>query len=125
MKIFVDDIRSAPDESWVVARTVNAAIDTIARFKHEIKEISLDHDISHQIYMAELSRPYPCDETFMAVAHFIGMTYVDKPSKQVPAVHIHSANPVGVSSMRLLLQDYGIIADTTIMKPANRLEMEI
>lgn len=49
MKLYVDDIRNAPDETWTVARSVDSAISFISQFGAEIDEISLDHDISHQV----------------------------------------------------------------------------
>ena len=51
MKLWVDDIRNAPDETWTVARTINAAINALKMF--EFEEISLDHDISHQVGMGK------------------------------------------------------------------------
>lgn len=75
MKLFIDDIRNAPDDKWSVARTVSEAIRFIAFFGKEIEEISLDHDISHQVGMGKLSRPYPCEETFAAVAYYIREYY--------------------------------------------------
>jgi len=76
MKLFVDDIRNAPDESWTVARTINAAISFLETFEPEV--ISLDHDISHQVSVGSLSRPYPCDETFTAVAYYIKAKNADR-----------------------------------------------
>lgn len=134
MKLFVDDIRNAPDESWTVARTVGAAIRAIARFDFE--EISLDHDISHQIHMDSLSRPFPCSETFQPVAHFIGMKYtipvgygdgsesrLPKMGK-IPVVTLHTSNPVGGEEMFKILESYGLHAEKKYMGGANRLEME-
>jgi hypothetical protein len=132
-KLYVDDIRNAPDESWTVARTVNAAINAIAKF--DFDEISLDHDISHQVSVGSLSRPYPCEETFQAVAYFIGEKYKDAafsqhdpdPSKHshVPKIYIHSSNPVAADSMDAILAGYGLSTKATLGKAANRLEMEI
>ncbi len=43
MKLFVDDVRDAPDESWTVARTAEEAIWMLARGGVEV--LSLDHDL--------------------------------------------------------------------------------
>lgn len=43
MKIFLDDIRKPPDETWTVARTAGQAINMLAR--NIVTEISLDHDL--------------------------------------------------------------------------------
>lgn len=141
MKLFVDDIRNAPDESWTVARTVNSAIKAIHQFHFE--EISLDHDISHQVHMDELSRPYPCLETFQAVAHYIGMKYwtsleLDKLEpvaekqgiklarpKLYPKITLHTSNVVGAAEMEAILAGYGLKSEKKLMGLANRLEMEV
>lgn len=43
MKIFVDDIRTATDDSWKVVRTAPEAIEALKTGKVEV--ISLDHDL--------------------------------------------------------------------------------
>jgi hypothetical protein len=121
MKLWVDDIRNAPDETWHVARTALEAIRAIARF--DFDAISLDHDISHQVHMDDLSRPYPCAETFLSVAYFIAEKY--RSPRAAPVVEIHSSNSVASLEMVSVLRDAGI---TSKLKPshlANRLEMEV
>jgi hypothetical protein len=73
MKLFIDDIRNAPDDSWIVVRTVTGAIRTLATM--EVDFISLDHDISHQVSVDGNSRPFACLENFSAVCYFIGEKY--------------------------------------------------
>lgn len=133
MKLWVDDIRNAPDESWAVARTVTSAIRAIAQF--DCTEISLDHDISHQVAVGALSRPFPCEETFEAVAHYIAAKYWhDKPiSKELsvarlnlyPKITLHTSNPVGAEKMKSILKDVGIDCTIKLTGAANRLEMEV
>jgi hypothetical protein len=122
-KLFVDDIRNAPDESWTVARTVTAAISAIATFHFEV--ISLDHDISHQVVMGGLSRPYPCDETFTPVAQFLAEKYnEDGPAFKIrPRIIIHTSNPAGALRMAGHLEGFEI--ERKESGPANRLETEI
>ena len=43
MKLYLDDIRAAPDDSWVVARTAQDAIKWLKTLNVEV--ISLDHDL--------------------------------------------------------------------------------
>ena len=121
IKLWVDDIRHAPDTTWVVARTVTEAIRILAQW--EVEEISLDHDISHQLVMEAVSRPYPCTENFTAVAYFIAEKY---QKGSAPKITLHTSNPVGALRMQNILKDYAIesrIKMTGI--PANRLEMEV
>lgn len=140
MKLFVDDIRNAPDDTWTVARTVTSAIKAIAQF--EFETISLDHDISHQVSVGNLSRLYPCEETFQAVAYFIGEKYwknkkmsealagsefgnlYEARSLAGPKIILHTSNPVGGKEMEEILKGYGLSCHKKYMGAANRLEME-
>jgi len=133
MKLFIDDIRPAP-EGWQQARTVTDAIRFLSQF--EVSEISLDHDISMLVEVDGTHRPFPSKETFMAVAYYICAKYwVEKKMgdglihthlcEHPPKIIIHSANPVGAENMRKLFEEHGI---TAIINPAsrvNRLETEI
>lgn len=124
MKLWVDDIRNAPNESWTVARNVTSAIGFIYIFREGIDEISLDHDISQQVTVGETSRPYPSPETFRSVAHYVAAVYSGAEKK--PKITIHSANPVGSKFMQELLEEHGF-SDITYapMGAANRLETEV
>ena len=123
MKLFVDDIRNAPNEDWTVARSVTSAIRAILQF--EFDEISLDHDISHQVVMGGLSRPYPCEECFCAVAHFISQYWWGRDETEKPKVIIHTSNPAGASEMGAILSQAGIKYEIKMMGLANRLEQEV
>lgn len=121
-KLWVDDIRNAPNDGWVVARTITAAIRLLDRY--DFAEISLDHDISHQVYMAELSRPYPCTEDFSAVAYYVARKY--QGCSLYPKIIVHSSNPVGAQKIKDIFDDWQVPCEIrSIGKPANRLEMEV
>lgn len=46
MKLWVDDLRPPPDDTWVWSKTSQNAIDTLMLAGlGEITEISLDHDL--------------------------------------------------------------------------------
>lgn len=122
MKLWVDDIRNAPDDSWTVARTATAAIRAIARYDFE--EISLDHDISHQVHLGTLSRPYPCEETFASVAYYLAARY-EGVDASFPIVYLHTSNTVAGDEMAKVLSDAGIASIKRYMGAANRLEMEV
>jgi hypothetical protein len=115
-KLFVDDIRSAPDDTWNIARTVTDAISAIEIFDFEV--IALDHDISHQIIMGDMSRPYQCAETFVPVAQYIALKYRDAAKR--PKIIIHTANPAGAIRLAGHLQQFEI--ERKHLTPANRLE---
>lgn len=115
MKLFVDDVRKAP-EGWTLARTAEEAIRLIARQK--VDEISLDHDAGSEDRIA--------DATFQPVAYFIGEKFytvkkVDMHSQEshpmmitrpflYPKITIHSLNQVGAKILHDILGDYGITA---------------
>jgi len=95
MKLFVDDIRSAPDKSWILVRTVTEAIRAIARYEFEV--ISLDHDISHYQHLDESDTDqyvHACHETFAAVAYFLVAAYNMEKGHLLkkPKIIIHSSN---------------------------------
>lgn len=120
MKLWIDDIRNAPSEDWLVAKTVIQAIRAIHQFKFD--EISLDHDISHQVIVGKLSRPYPCEECFCAVAYYIcELSWNGDP----PKITIHTSNPSAAKEMKEILEDSGIPSEIKMMGSVNRLEMEI
>jgi hypothetical protein len=134
MKLWIDDIRTPPDDSWHICRDVSSAIRALDMFWPEVTDINLDHDISHQIVMG-MSRPFPCTETFEAVARFIAMIkrnngirresalqrYEGEP-EWTPGIRLHTSNTVGAYMMRNILEDVGLGCTIELAKGANRLE---
>lgn len=101
MKLWVDDMRDAPDESWTEVRKVQPAITLLSNFHFE--EISLDHDIENR----------PDDETFKPIAHYIGMKYDQRVLRDIvkpipPKITIHSINPTGSKEIQDILLSYGL-----------------
>lgn len=120
MKLYIDDIRPAP-EGWQQARTVTDAIKFLVMFAPQVEAISLDHDISYAVEVAGTQRPFPSPENFSAVAYFISILYASVENK--PKITIHTANPVGAIEIQAILVGF----DTSI-EPAsrvNRLESEV
>lgn len=124
MKLFVDDIRPAP-EGWMQARTVTEAIRTIARFGREMSHISLDHDISLPVSVNGEYRPFPSPETFQAVAYYMVAYYRDLDVSIKPQVTIHTANPVGGRELALLLEENHFSVSIEPASRVNRLESEV
>ena len=122
MKLYVDDIRPAP-EGWQQARTATDAIRFIHQFCDQIDEISLDHDISYAVEVAGTIRPFPSPENFSAVARFIYVIYSMAGVDSLPKIIIHTANPVGAKELDAILSGF-----TVSIEPAsrvNRLESEV
>lgn len=115
MKLWIDDFRDAPDDSWTEVRKVEPAIKSIVHFNFD--EISIDHDIENR----------PDDETFKPVAYFIGEKYkgVQEMSdfrtgfgpriQAVPKITIHSDNPVGAKELQAIFKQYGF--DNVLWNP--------
>lgn len=136
MKLWIDDIRNAPDETWHVCRTVQSAIKAIHQFGADITCVSLDHDISHQVGIGVgVPRPMPCSETFQSVAHYLGLLVIYQNAPLVkkdapfplwnPIVSIHSANPVGAREIYNILIEYDLAPVIDPLPQANRLEMTL
>lgn len=100
MKLYVDDIRDAP-EGYTLARTIDSAMNFIFIYKNDIEVISLDHDISLEVEVAGTYRPFPSPETYRAVARYIKSVYAN--DKHKPKIILHSANPDGRLAMRSIL----------------------
>lgn len=122
MKLFVDDIRPAP-EGWQQARTVTDAIRFLARFGEQVDEISLDHDISYAVEVAGTQRPFPSPENFTAVAYYMVEFYYEVSMDKRPEVIIHTANPVGAKELSDILT--GFRGRVEPASRVNRLESEI
>lgn len=103
MKLYIDDIREAP-EGWTLVRTITEAIRFIAFYGDEITEFSLDHDISFDVRIEGTYRPFPSPDTFQPVAYFICEKYRELAHK--PHITIHSANPVGAEAIESVLKQY-------------------
>ena len=104
IKLFVDDMRTAP-EGWHRAHSVTEAIRILATVPVEI--VSLDHDI---VFFtedpADKTKPFArfsgefSEETFATVARYIAiMPDADRPRR----VYIHTANPDGAKDIKAIL----------------------
>ena len=95
MKIWVDDIRPAP-EGWCQAYSVNAAKEMILANYPDIEGISLDHDSS--IYNQFGGDYINILKWLEEEEHKTNKKIVTFP------IHIHSMNSVGVQNMRNIIQ---------------------
>lgn len=127
IRLFVDDLRAAPDASWTVVRTVTEAIRVLAT--QDVEEVLLDHDIAQAVTVRRLvellsgvagaddlalppgimsavtmdmalplTTKYS-EETYEPVARYIAL--MPNP----PKVGFVTANPVGRENMRRILAD--------------------
>ena len=110
MKLWHDDIRKPPDDTWTWARTNIDALRLC--MDHEVIEASLDHDMG----LHDVNPDMPDAEDF-----FIGPWSEEDGVSLVKdliswgcvpsIITIHSHNPPGARRMAALLKDVGIIAN--------------
>lgn len=102
MKIWVDDIRPAP-EGYVGFRTVNEAMQAIidyeimynasgGKFYYKIELIDLDHDAG--VYVTE-------GGDYIEI-----LNWLERTGRNYP-IRIHSMNPVGRGNMRRIIRKNG------------------
>lgn len=99
MKIWVDDIRTAPD-GFVWCKSTNEALCLIVDNIEDVEFIDLDHDMGYAFggdaikVLQELERKSRFDKEF---------------SESVKKIkfRLHSANPVEVQNMRTIIQKNG------------------
>lgn len=114
MKLWVDDIRPAP-EGWVRAKTVTEAIRLI--HTNPIEEVSLDHDISYKVSIGHGdARPFCAPETFEPVARFISVVRHYNDLK----ITLHTANAVAAKKMADILSGFDVMIK--LSEPCNRWE---
>lgn len=107
MKVFVDDLRLAPDNTWTLVRTNTEAIRLLAT--GHVEAISIDHDICvpnvEFIGKAVRKRLKFGEETFQPVVYYIAAM---KPEDRPKTIRIHTANPAGGMRMAGILNDVGV-----------------
>lgn len=91
MRIFVDDLRDAPDDTWTVVRTTAEARAILSG--GQVIDLSLDHDMGGDGYKDDGS----------ALTYWLADT--GNWPKNKPT--IHSANPVGRAYMQGMIDQYG------------------
>lgn len=102
-KLWVDDIRRPPDDTWLWARTNDIAREALRI--GGIKEASLDHDMGHHDRDPDdedslFLRGDAEDDGQQLVKWMIRHGYVPKK------ITIHSWNPVGARNMQAMLFDH-------------------
>lgn len=95
-KLYVDDIRNPPDDTWDLARSFDEAIKMLTDIDYEL--VSLDHDIAS----FKNGREYT---GYDIVLWFVNRK-INNGGYVPPTILVHSANPVGADRMRLTIVRY-------------------
>jgi hypothetical protein len=85
LRVWLDDVRKAP-EGWVHVKTPEEAIDLLR--SGDVEEVSLDHDLG-------LATPEAERTGYDVLAWLEEAVATGAWKHALPAIHVHSANPVG------------------------------
>lgn len=95
MRIWIDDVRPAPDHTWCWCRSVYEAKSVISEFRWgriDIEVISIDHDAG--------------DFHVDGGDYIKVLDWLEKKGWSYP-IHIHSMNSVGRQNMRRIIERNG------------------
>ena len=94
MKLWIDDVRPAP-EGYILVPSVNNAIlkiQTAEHFNLPVEIIDIDHDAG--VYASD------------GGDYIKLLDWLEETGRKYP-IHIHSMNPVGVENMRAIIKRNG------------------
>lgn len=111
MRLWHDDVRPPPDQSWTWARTNEQAIEVLSRSEPMVREISMDHDLGfHDVEIPEDPDEAMDVLTLRGQAEETGLDLVEWmiENERVPEkITIHSWNPDGAHRMAMRFVDAG------------------
>lgn len=92
LKLWLDDIRTPPDNTWIHVYSADTAFDLIEIVGlYQFEVMSLDHDLGDNV---------PTGYDFLnKIEHM-----VSENTQDVPTIMIHSANPVGRKNMEAAIK---------------------
>ena len=114
-KIYLDDIRTPLDESWIVVRNYDEFVETVSKIGLEnIELLSLDHDLGDTAmkeYFTNVSPNFVLDynniheKTGYDCAKWLVNHCMDNVLN-MPTVYVHSANPIGSANIMGYINNY-------------------
>lgn len=129
-KLWFDDVRKPPDDSWIWCRTFQSAQAVMRIFGNWITEASLDHDLGG--HMADPDDPrsiYIKGESDLTGLDFVkwlceeadkrrGWPSTDRAQWMPKVITIHSWNPPGANNMASYLRQWaqhaGVECEVTV-----------
>lgn len=118
MKIFLDDLRNAPDHTWIVVRSYQEFVNLLYSIREIspigmrfVREMSLDHDLGFCDGCLTLDDdrcefPNGCD----CLCHKTGYDCVKLMEEEglwpLDPPRVHSANPVGRKNMEAVISSW-------------------
>jgi hypothetical protein len=111
-KMYLDDVRNPPDGTWVVCRSMAAAVEYIQEYGFPYF-ISFDHDLGMKLKRREDSVIVIASEDEEAPSGYDFVKWLCAQDQETPWMaknkfdwNIHSANPVGAKAMHQYLVWY-------------------
>ena len=108
MKLWVDDVRPAPD-GYIWCKSTKAALDALFKYRfNEITEISLDHDAGeYAVDGGDFINILNELEKLVNDKNMFKRAFWNTKCKDEYIFVLHSQNPVGVENMRRIIQRNG------------------
>lgn len=114
-KIYLDDVRTPVDDTWIVVRTHDEFVEMVKKIGlGNISTISLDHDLgdtamkeyfNNVIKNATIDYNNIQEKTGYDSAKFLVSESMSK-NIPLPQIYTHSANPVGASNIMGYINNY-------------------
>jgi len=115
MKVYLDDYRKIPDDTWTLATSYQNFRHVIEDGDEEITEISFDHDLgvdsSNHVALTGM------DAVKWLISHI--ECFAPELNRSLKAIYVHSANPVGAENIRSYCksaQKHGILNMDVVVK---------
>ena len=112
MKIFLDDLRDPPDDSWTVVRSPIVCLTLIMMNLEEITHISFDHDlgyVSHVTtneFLSNLGLKLENGKEVTGYDVLCALECLQAHGHDFNIIMtVHSANPVGIEKMNKLIEN--------------------
>lgn len=115
INVYLDDIRTPLDESWVVVRNYDEFVKFIGETGLEnIHTISLDHDLGESAMAEYFNNVHPnykldYDNIKEKTGYDCAKWLVEESLKTkipLPKVYVHSANPIGSANIMGYINNY-------------------
>ena len=100
MKLWLDDIRTPPDDTWLWVKTAEDAITWLKT--GSVTEASLDHDLAMLHYASALHPTL--GKISKEMTGYDVVKWMVEHNVWPRVVRVHSMNPVGAAAMRQLIQ---------------------
>ena len=107
MKLWIDDVRPAP-EGYIWCHSVFRAIKEISCAENRIEEKRyFKEDITEEDYIELISLDHDAGDYYQYGGDYIKLLdWLEETGRNYP-IRIHSANPVGIANMRAIIEKNG------------------